>query len=186
TGGPLLVQKAIEHGTRVRKGDTLLWLDLERLDHTIRDLEAQERQDELALKLAEKELPLLEQSAPLELAAAEQAKKVADEDLQDFLLKGRAFSEQMSDFRVKSARHMLESAREELRQLEKMYKANDLTEETEELILKRQRHHVEMAAFFAKSAEKWHEETVKVELPRRDRHLRDAAEKQALALDKVR
>ena len=43
----------------------------------------------------------------------------------------------MANFSVKSADNMLAYEKEELRQLEKMYKADDLVEETEEIVLKR-------------------------------------------------
>ena len=48
---------------------------------------------------------------------------------------------------VKKAKDYLEYQKEELRQLEKMYGADDLTEETEEIVLKRQRDAVELAIF---------------------------------------
>jgi hypothetical protein len=41
-GGPLTVHKAVEHGSKVRKGEPLLWLDLERINQTIRDLEEEQ------------------------------------------------------------------------------------------------------------------------------------------------
>ncbi len=154
--GPLAVHKAVEHGSTVHKGDTLLWLDLERVDHQIRDLEAEQHNEEVSISLAEKELPLAERAAPAELAAVEHAKKVADEDLQEYLSKGRAYSEKSSEFFLKNTRDMLENAQDELKQLEKMYKANDLTEETEQIVLKRQRREVEFFTFFVKMSEYRH------------------------------
>jgi HlyD family secretion protein len=185
-GGALLVHKAVEHGSSVRQGEQLLWLDLDRFERSRRDLETERHNEELALQLAEKELVHLEQSAPLELASAEHSRQVAAEDLQQYLNRGRAFAHRRADFHLKTARDFLDYAQEELRQLEKMYKANDITEETEEIILKRQRQHVEFAAFFLKTAERDHEETLKTELPRRERHLRDHAERQHLSLEKLR
>jgi multidrug resistance efflux pump len=185
-GGPLTVQKAVEHGGRVRKGDTVVQLDLDRIDQAVRDLEAERHLAELAIRLAEKELPVLEQTTPIDLAAAERAKRVADEDLQKFLKEDRAFSEKSAEFMVKSARDYLDYAQEELNQLEKMYKANDLTEDTEKIILRRQRNYVERAAFSLKVAEKERDELLKLDLPRRDLALREAADKLGLALDKAR
>jgi HlyD family secretion protein len=184
-GGSLLVHKAVEHGTQVRKGDTLLWLDLDRIDQAIRDLEAEGHLTELTIQLTEKELPILERAVPVDLAAARRAQKIAAEDLQKFLEKDRAFGEKSAEFSVKSAREYLEYAQEELRQLEKMYKASDLTEDTEQIILKRQRNYVERAAFYLTMSEKYREDTLKVILPRRDQLLREDSEKLTIALGKA-
>jgi hypothetical protein len=40
----------------VHKGDSLVWLDLERIDQAIRDLEAERQLADLTLKLAQEEL----------------------------------------------------------------------------------------------------------------------------------
>src|SRR5262245_58899441 len=39
-GGILMVVKAVDHGTAVRKGDTVLQLDLTKIDQMLKDLEA--------------------------------------------------------------------------------------------------------------------------------------------------
>lgn len=186
TGGPLMVLKAVEPGTTVRKGDPLIWLDLDRVNQVIRDLEAEAKLTELALHLAEKELPIQEQTTPRDLSTAERARKLSEEDLQEFLQNGRVFAEQNAEFRLKGYRNNYENAKEELQQLEKMYKANDLTEESEQIVLRRYRNLVEMYAFLLKSAEKNRHDTLKFELPRQERGLHERAEQTALALEKAR
>src|SRR4051794_27817885 len=47
-GSPLIVHKAVEPGSAVRQGDPILWLDLERINQAIRDLEAERQLAELA------------------------------------------------------------------------------------------------------------------------------------------
>ena len=78
-------------------------------------------------------------------------------------------------FSVKSAVEYLEYAKEELRQLEKMYRSKDLTEETEEIILRRTRFQVESSEVQLKEAELRRDVTLKVELPRREIKAREAA-----------
>jgi multidrug resistance efflux pump len=182
---PLTVLKAVEHGTPVKVGDPLVTLDLEKIDLSLKDLEAERHQSELALKLAEEELPVLEKSTPLELAQAERSKKQADEDLKRFLEIDRPQAEKSANFMVRSAANYLEYAREELRQLEKMYRANDIREDTEEIILKRQRNTVEAQEFSLKSAEIHRNQTLKVDLPRQEQSAKDNAVKQTLALEKA-
>jgi multidrug efflux pump subunit AcrA (membrane-fusion protein) len=67
-----------------------------------------------------------------------------------------------------------------------MYKADDLTEETEEIVLKRQRDAVERQTFSVELVKIDHERTMTVDLPRRDETTREAAQRQALALDKTK
>jgi multidrug efflux pump subunit AcrA (membrane-fusion protein) len=183
---PLKIKKIVAHGTAVRKGDVLVELDAEKIDKAIKDAQADHEIAQLALRQAEIEFPALEKSLPLDLASAERAKRHADEDLKKFVEVNRPNAEAAVEHNVKMAAHMLEYAREELRQLEKMYRSKDLTEETEEIILKRQRHQVESGEFMLKLATQRRDQLVKVDLPRQEQGLRDSAVKQAVNLEKAR
>jgi multidrug resistance efflux pump len=182
----LSVLKAVPHGAPVHQGDVLVTLDFEKIDQAIRDLEAERAIAEAALKQAVEELPILEKSTPQELAAAERADKIAGEDLKHFLEIDRPETVKQVEFAVKTNKNFLEYVREELRQLEKMYRANDIREETEEIILKRQRDQVEAQAFRLKSSEILRDHMLQVELPRREQGLKEAVQKQALVLEKAK
>src|SRR6516165_211179 len=54
---PLVVDRAIEHGTPVKKGDILVELDREGIDKAISDAEVENSLTEVALKQAVEELP---------------------------------------------------------------------------------------------------------------------------------
>jgi HlyD family secretion protein len=183
---PLMVKKAVPHGTRVKQGEPLVYLELDKIDQAIKDLKADRALAELAIKQAEEELPVLQKSVPLDIAAAERARQIADEDLKKFNDVDRPLLEETARRNVKSAQHYLEYAREELRQLEKMYRSKDLTEETEEIILKRQRHQVDQADFNLKSATIRTDQTLKIDLPRKAVAVREDAIKTAVALEKAR
>jgi multidrug efflux pump subunit AcrA (membrane-fusion protein) len=66
-----------------------------------------------------------------------------------------------------------------------MYRDKDLTEETEEIILKRQRNQVEQAEFSLKSAKLAQAETTEVTLPRKDVAVRENVRKLTLAHEKA-
>jgi hypothetical protein len=183
---PLTVLKAVEHGAEVKKGDVLIEFNLEKIDQAIKDLKIDQGLGMLSLKQAEEELPLLERLLPLDLAAAEREKKQSDEDLIKFLEIDRPQSEKMANFQLKSASYYLEYAKEELSQLQKMYRSKDLTEDTEEMILKRQRHQVEASEFGLKNAEIQRETTLKVALPRQEQQVRDGVVRQAVSLEKAK
>lgn len=182
----LTVLEAVAHGTRVEAGQQLVSLDREEIDTSIADLEASHKLSELSLQLARAELKAAEDSLPVDLAAAERAKRVADEDLKRFLEKSRPLLERGAQFALKSAEHYVEYSREELNQLEKMYKADDLTEETEEIILKRARNDVEQATFYLESTRSQSQETLEVTLPREETQLKEAARRQALTLEHLK
>jgi HlyD family secretion protein len=182
----LTVHSAVEHGEPVHKGDTLVTLDLEKIDQAIHEQEAEHKLAHLTLKQVEEELPVLEKSTPVELEAAEHAKKMADEDLKKWLESDRPESEKSAQFMVKMSSHWLEYAKEELRQLEKMYRSNDIREETEEIILKRQRHQVEQAQHQLHNMELTRDRTLKIDLPRKELAMKENAIKQELALEKAK
>jgi len=71
----------------------------------------------------------------------------------------------------------------ELHELEKMYKADDLTEETEEIVLKRQRNSVEFAQFSLDNAKLDSEEMTKVRIPRMDIRMKEMLDRTALELN---
>ena len=183
--GPFTIRKVAGHGEAVKKGDLLVELDPEKLDQALRDLETEQRVSDLAIRQAEAELPVLEKLMPVELAEAERLKKQAVEDQDRFEKIGRPHVVESANEDVKSATHYVEYAREELKQLQKMYRNKDLTEETEEIILKRQRHQLEQAEFYLKSAKLSHTELMEVTLPRKDISVREAVRKLTLANDKA-
>jgi multidrug resistance efflux pump len=182
----LFVLSAVAPGTRVKKGDGLLTLDTTKMDEAIRNLEEGQPLAELGLRLAQEEAAALEKSVPLDLVAADRAKKTADENLQRYVQVDRPLEAKSAQFGVKRAQDVLAYETEELRQLEKMYKADDLTEETEEIILKRQRDTVEVVTFNLEVAKTKADQTLTVDLPRRDVATRENVERQDLALTKAR
>lgn len=171
------VIEAVPHGKRVEKGDTLVELDTTKIDQQLRDLEKKAMLSDLSRQLAETECKLLQKTTQLDLEAAERAKRIAHEELEYFEETDRAFQIEAAHQSLKSARDSLTYAEEELRQLEKMYKGDDLTEETEEIVLKRARDEVERARFMLKSTELRMEYKLDKSIPREARQLQEAAKR---------
>jgi len=182
----LKVLKVVEHGTSVKRGDLLVALEMEKLDRAIADLRTEQRLSDLALKQAEEELQTLEKSTPLDLAWVERAKRVSDEDLARYLKVERPMTRKAVDLALKMAEEYCEYQREELRQLEKMYKADDLTEETEEIVLRRARNALKRAEFMLERAELQHEQMVKLGLAREDENVNELARRQTLATNQAK
>jgi len=162
------VLTAVEHGERVKRDDVLVTMDLEKIDRAIKDLREDHKTADLDMKLAEQQLALLEKTTPMDLAANDRTHQYAQEDFDYYFKVTRPMSLKNAEFMLKAGKEYLENQEEELRQLEKMYKADDLTEETEEIILKRARSAVERAKFYLEMDKMAYERLVSVTIPRRD------------------
>ncbi len=182
----LKVLKAAEHGTAVKRGDLLVTLDTEKIDRAIADLRAEHKIANLGVGAAEQALATLEKTTPMDLAAGLRAHQNSQDDLDYYLKVTRPLALKSAEFSLKSAEQYVEYQREEVRQLEKMYKADDLTEETEEIILKRARNALERAEFSFKRTQILHERTMKVEMPRRYLARKESAKRAALAWNDVK
>ncbi len=182
----LKVVEAVDHGTRVRQGETLVTLETDQLEEAIEELESAHRLSELSLEQKRVDLRHVTKTLPMEVRSAELSRKQAREDLDYFLKVGRAETEKNVEFHVKRSRNYLEYQKEELLQLEKMYGADDLTEETEEIVLKRQRDSVEMAIFSLERAKISRDQRLAMNLPRREEEARNRAARQDLTWDKAK
>lgn len=182
--GSLSVLNAAPHGADVKKGAVIARLETEKLEEAIQQAELAQPLSELALKLAELELAELEKSTPLNLASSQRAKMQAEEDLAYFEETDRGQRQKSAEQNLRQATQYLSYAREELDQLQKMYAADDLTEETEEIIVTRAKNSVEDAQFRVESTKLSTGRTLKTTLPREYQSLRDRVQSSAIAWEK--
>jgi multidrug resistance efflux pump len=176
------IQQILAHGSKVAAGDTLVKFDPEGIDKKLADTRRAFATSELTLAQAQLSLKTLKESTPLKLEAARRAARNAKEELDYFTNIRRKAAEEGAEQGLKHAVQSLENAQEELRQLKKMYDADDLTEETEEIILVRQKDAVARAEFGLRMEKLDFERTMKVVLPRQAETLADAAKDAAIAL----
>ena len=162
----LVVIEAIPHGTPVKKGDVLVRLETEDLAEQIADLKKAAPLAELNLKMARAQLAALEKTTPISLDDARRSKMEAEQDLAYYEDKGRQMAEDSARQGVKRLEQSLSYSREELKQLEKMYEADDLTEESEEIILQRTRNDVEYYEFNLAQSRERTERLLNTSIPR--------------------
>jgi HlyD family secretion protein len=177
----LEVHRAVSHGAVVRKGDVVLEIETEKLDRAIADLQTDLKIAELASAETERQFQMLEKTSELELAAGQRSAVQTEEDLKFYFETLRPLLVKAADFELNAAKQAYEYEQEELRQLEKMYKADDITEETEEIVLRRARDTLERAKFAADTNEIIHNYTVSVVIPRRDVEMKESARRTELA-----
>jgi len=181
----LSIAEAAGHGDKVAADDVVLELDKRKIDVAIEDLELQIVTTELALAQTEAGLETLRKSVPQDLESARRGAEEAEENMQRYLEIDRPETIKDIEQQVKGAHHGLLYQQEELDQLEKMYKADDLTEETEEIILTRARHGVESAKHRLKKAISAQDHALNVLLPRQTIDFREAEQSATLALERA-
>lgn len=180
------VETCLDAGTDVKADDVLIQFETKGVDREIQDLKQQIAAGELGLKLARIELELLEKSMPFDLETAERNATISKEEWEFYQKLGEALDKQSAEEQLKAVQEMLEGSQEELAQLEKMYKADDLTEETEEIILKRARREVERGQFMLKQSQVHHDRNLAEELPRTKRQKEVNKDRDAQNLEKAR
>lgn len=182
----LVVEKALEHGAAVKKGQVVIALRAAELDEAVADVEAQLAALEPSVRVAEAELATLEKTLDLDLKAAERANTFARQDADRYFATEKPLAIKTAKVTVKNRENYLQYQREELRQLEKMYKADDLTEETEEIVLKRQCDAVERAEFALEVERANADKALNVGIPRKDIAIRENLTRQQLAATQAR
>lgn len=155
-----------DHGAAVKKGESVVKLDVEGIERKMADDVTAASLRGLGLANAERELKDLEKATEWRLATAEKTFQRTKKDYQYFKETGRALAEERAKRSLDRAKRMLEYQQEELKQLLKMYEEDDLTEETEEIILKRQRASVDSAKFAYKEAQLQHAWAMEESIPR--------------------
>jgi RND family efflux transporter MFP subunit len=168
-------------GAKVHKGETLFKFDPKKINEAIEDLELEQRLAELTILKADEELPRVEKTLKMDSEAADRTDRETKEDYKRYTEIDRPMTIKSAEFMLKYYKFNLENAKEELEQLEKMYKADDLTEETEEIVLKRQRTEVEMAEFSLERGKLMVDEVLNVSLPRADIQMKEMLERTGLA-----
>ena len=127
----------------------------------------------MALKQADHQMHALEKAAPLDLEATQRAGRIAAEDWKQYQDVEKPLAAKIVDFQLKMNQEMYDDQNEEYRQLEKMYRKDELTEETEKIVLQRARNAVERAKFQLQYAQVMHDEAQKFILPRQDAKIRE-------------
>ena len=181
----LKIKTIVPEGTVVKQGQPLVWFETNKLDHKLRN-------DQYAIQLSKFSLDealmagrQLNDTVPLDRALAERSFRNAQEDLKYFLETDRERRLLSADFSIKMSMASLENAKEELKQLEQMYKEDELTEESEEIILKRARRMVESSQFSLESTRLRSARIKESTLPRELEQLRDQAQREELTLAKT-
>ena len=184
-GGELKVVEARAAGP-VEKGDLLVRFDTEKIDEQLsfaeKDLEIARR----ALAGRREEAKRASEGAALALSRAEKDRSAADEALDYFTKVSREQRVKESDHRLQGTRDNIQDQEEELAQLKKMYKSDDVVEETEEIVMKRAQRGLARSKTVLGFQEQNYKEMVEQELPREQQNLELSARRLAFELDRMK
>ena len=154
------------HGKEVKKGEIIMELDMQKIRTQLQFLNHDLNILDINKEILQAEIKLAEELAPLEKAELDRFEKYVKEDYNRFKEIYLPFDKRSAAMSLKTSEQYLAYAAEELNQLKKMYEADDLTEETEEIILQRAQYQYERAKFSHEAAKIRNEETLQVQLPR--------------------
>ena len=182
TGSELKVLTPPTHGKHIKKGDSLLTLDLEKIQKKIDDLKYEISISELNIQILKNEQKRDESLAKIDLSQLNRTEKNLIEDMEYFKNVELPFEKKTSIVELKRYEENLSYAMEELNQLKKMYEADDLTEETEEIILQRTQNEVNRMKFSLEGAKIRNNKRLKLEIPRSEAEMMDESKKKKLSL----
>jgi len=141
--GELRVVEAVPHGAQVRRGDVILRLDDEKARDLLRTAEWARRTAERTLVDTRARREEFEADSERDIARAEMDLDLAEKSLKGFNEVSRPLDKEEYEAGERSHKYRIEDEEDELAQLGKMYKEDQLTEETEEIVLKRAKRRID-------------------------------------------
>jgi len=137
--GELLVLDALPEGTPVNEGDVLVRLDMRRIEEQLDQAKFDLKQQDVKHRHGKEKARLAREAAHEELKRAEVQNDRARRRLQGYREHETRHKKERERLRTQSENNRLEDQQDELTQLEKMYKEDELVDATEEIVLKRSR-----------------------------------------------
>ena len=143
----LTIERLVPHGATIKAGQNVVWFDAEPITEQMKGAEREMRLSTLGMQEEDFNHEQFVEGQKLDRAAAERTWKAAQQAYQNFVKVDRERTIATQENLLKGSLASLENAREELDQLQQMYDADELTEESEEIVLKRAKRSVEAAEF---------------------------------------
>ncbi len=162
----LEILKIIDEGATVKQGDDIVWFKTDDIDRKLKESEYALQIAELGLKASQVDLQLTMNTFELDMLLNQRKQQQLEEDFRYFAEVDRPNREKSTKFNIQNSEHALEYAQEEYNQLKRMYDEDELTEESEEIVLKRTQRDVENRQFYLEQTQIRAARTLDTELPR--------------------
>ncbi len=180
----LVIDKIVPEGTRVSKDQPIVWFDTEKIDRKITESEQALALTKLSVESAKLEFDQLAKTFELDRQLAERKHRNTEQDFNYFNDVDKPNRIRSAERGLKNAQWSLEYSQEELNQLERMYQEDELTEESEEIVLKRTRRQVENSQFYLEQAQMRTARTLEYDLPREAEKKQEELERAKLEFEK--
>jgi HlyD family secretion protein len=135
--GELTITAVIPNGATVKKGDVLLQIDPAPMKRTLAAANNEMLAADAALTRAETEAKIGEQADLLALHQQQESVKEAEEAVKWFEKVDGPQMLKMLDLNIEQAKNQMDDGQDELDQLQKMYKSEELTNATADIVVKR-------------------------------------------------
>lgn len=135
--GDLVVVSAVPHGAPVKKGDVLLQIDSAKYAEAVAAAKVELQGARTALVRAEEDQRLSEVGEALQIDRLEKQSKDSTDQLKWFQETGMNLELKSAEDRLVYMQDWVSDQEEELAQLEKMYKSEELTNATAEIVVRR-------------------------------------------------
>ncbi|MCH2179830.1 MAG: HlyD family efflux transporter periplasmic adaptor subunit [Mariniblastus sp.] len=175
------LETLVPQGKRVNKGDLVVSFQSEGIEKAYRSLEFEHRQRVADLAVQKLKTEQAIQKYELAVAIAKREMENASEDHQYYLDVERPQRLKDLEWSLKTSEYSLEYAREELDQLMQMYNEDELTEESEKIVLKRAQRGLESAERNLARRKMSIQQTRDVDIPRDDFSKKNALEQKSLS-----
>ena len=164
----LVIESITPEGTRVKSGDALISFEKDKYEKALSDATIAFQSAELDSRDAKLALQQIEKTYDIDVEQTKRALVQAREDYEHYLNVEIPQRKKMLEYRLKSSQWSLENSQEEYDQLLKMYEEDELTEESEKIVLKRAKRGVETSKMFLENAKASYERSKKFLNPRAD------------------
>lgn len=181
----LKLARIVPHGTSVKKGQAIVWLETKDFDKKLRESETDLQLAALTLEADEFSYEQFLKTQELDRAAAKRTRNQAQSDY-DYFVKTELERDIINTKQsLKSSEFSVESTKEELDQLRQMYEEDDLTEESEEIVLRRAQFSYESALNRLTDTKLRTSRSLQVKIPRTEVSRTDTLERAMLTYDQT-
>ncbi|MEC8473747.1 MAG: HlyD family efflux transporter periplasmic adaptor subunit [Planctomycetota bacterium] len=177
----LKIKSVAEHGQLISKGVVVVEFETEPYEKRLIESSTDLQLAEITFSTDELGQEQSVAKSSMDREAAERVWTKAKEAFQNYMDVDRERSIRAAEFSLKQSLATLRNAEEELKQLEQMYREDDLTEESEEIVLKRAKQAVESALFRHEGAEIQAKRTLEQDIPRTREERKETIERAELS-----
>lgn len=178
------VAEVVPQGTIVQPGDRLITFENNELTSRLQEAKYELDLARMDLDAAEAEIEFMSKTYPIDEQLMKRAWEYAQEDAKYYIETQRPMAESQAKRQLENSEYQVENAQEELDQLRKMYKADHLTEESEQIVLKRAERALEQSQFYLDMTKINTARQLEVDIPRVAKERENALERGQLEFEK--